>query len=753
MIDWILQSGINNAVIALGIALLARAVQATGKRPGLAHLLWLLVLVKLVTPPIVSVPLVPVPGLQATASAQTAPLASFDALARIDVSDLAGVEPIDAGSLVAAPAPTGLDVRFGLLVAWGFGSLVILAISGARVSRFHRTLARAARTAPPGVQTLATSVATKLGMRRAPQIVTTSARIAPLVWSFGPRARIVIPDSLCDADATRDEAPRHETLRCVLAHEIAHVRRHDPLVRWIEWAACVSFWWNPVVWWARRNLRANEELCCDALALESLASKPETYARSILAMVELVASRTMRPPAVASGIDGGGILERRFEMILSERRISLLSRRATAALLLSSCLVLPLGLAYATPFADPADPATQDERPHDRRTQDHRETSAMHRAHEFLRNHERMNHLTDDHLHRVFQAMPRIMHEVLKEGDAFELDPQMREHLSTDVGLTHEQIELVVGVSRRVAPAVRDDERTKDIMAALRKTEAYLREADATRDLDDDQIAGLMQIVRRLVHGMLTSDGSFPLDEAARTATAARLNITNEQLDLAIGIAKSIAHHALAEPENELHAHLKKLGVDETIVHGMLARLYETGVTRDQSEEVLGVIVRIVHAKLEHAKLEHAKQANGDRATSGDIDARLRDHLESALGLSEEQIDTVIGLADRLAAHAAEQHKKHHEAALEKHHAALHDVMKKIRAAVEHGDLTPDEAKAKIEAIHEKLRHAGGSKAKHDPEAIRRKIEAAVESGDLTREEADSKRRALRGMHGKRRDI
>lgn len=745
MIDWILQSGINNAVIALGIALVARGVQATGKRPGLAHLLWLLVLVKLVTPPIVSVPLVPVPGLQATASAQTAPLAGFEALAGIDIADLAGVEPIDSGSFIAAPAPTGFDARLGLLVAWGFGSLVILAISGARVSRFHRTLARAARTAPPGVQTLATSVATKLGMRRAPQIVTTSARIAPLVWSFGPRARIVIPDSLCKADATRYEAAPHETLRCVLAHEIAHVRRHDPLVRWIEWAACVSFWWNPVVWWARRNLRANEELCCDALALESLASKPETYARSILAMVELVASRTMRPPAVASGIDGGGILERRFEMILSERRISLLSRRATAALLLSSCMLLPLGLAYAAPFADPADPTAQDERRHDHGD---RHDSAIHRAHEFLRNHERMNHLTDDHLHRVFQAMPRIMHEVLKEGDAFELDPQMREHLSNDVGLTHEQIELVVGVSRRVAPAVRDDERTKDIMAALSKTEAYLREADATRDLDDDQITGLMQIVRRLVHGMLTSDGSFPLDDAARTATAARLNITDEQLDLAIGIAKSIAHHALAEPENELHAHLKKLGVDETIVHGMLARLYETGVTRDQSEEVLGVIVRIVHAKL-----EHAKQADGDRATPGDLDARLRDHLESALGFSEEQIETVIGLADRLAAHAAEQHRKHHEAALEKHHAALHEVMKKIRAAVESGDLTPDEAKAKIEAIHEKLRHAGGSKAKHDPEAIRRKIEAAVESGDLTREEADAKLRALHEMHGKRRDI
>ena len=43
----------------------------------------------------------------------------------------------------------------------------------------------------------------------------------------------------------------------VLAHELAHVRRRDHLVRWLEWLACVAFWWNPVAWWAMAAICPN----------------------------------------------------------------------------------------------------------------------------------------------------------------------------------------------------------------------------------------------------------------------------------------------------------------------------------------------------------------------------------------------------------------------------------------------------------------------------------------------------------------
>ena len=107
-------------------------------------------------------------------------------------------------------------------------------------------------------------------------------------------------------------------LRWVLAHELAHIKRRDHLVRWLEWLACVAFWWNPVVWWARRNLRLDEEDACDAFVLEHIDGQPRSYARTLLAAVEVMAQPGARAPSLATGIDAAESLERRLKnMIVS----------------------------------------------------------------------------------------------------------------------------------------------------------------------------------------------------------------------------------------------------------------------------------------------------------------------------------------------------------------------------------------------------------------------------------------------------
>jgi len=104
--------------------------------------------------------------------------------------------------------------------------------------------------------------------------------------------RIVIPAALRDElDARR--------LRWILARELAHVRRRDHRVPWLEWLACVCFWRNPVAWRARRNLRINEETCCDALVRSSLHPQRRSYANSLMAVVEFLVSPVIRPPALS----------------------------------------------------------------------------------------------------------------------------------------------------------------------------------------------------------------------------------------------------------------------------------------------------------------------------------------------------------------------------------------------------------------------------------------------------------------------
>ena len=54
--DTLLQIGLSNTVMAGVLALAAFGVGKACRRPALAHALWLLVLLKLVTPPLVRVP-------------------------------------------------------------------------------------------------------------------------------------------------------------------------------------------------------------------------------------------------------------------------------------------------------------------------------------------------------------------------------------------------------------------------------------------------------------------------------------------------------------------------------------------------------------------------------------------------------------------------------------------------------------------------------------------------------------------------
>lgn len=336
MTDLLLHIAVSNACISLVLALAALVVETTAKRPAIAHLLWVLVFVKLVTPPIVSIPVITIPTPPDNAMMSELPdhAAPIGGVAmNIETGEL-GASPIEASrpSLWEQARPL-------ILIVWLLGSGFVLVWSLVRVYRFDRLLRAGCQAAPSDVQAKAARIAGQLGLRFVPTICITSAKLSPLVWWVGGKVRIVIPRSLL-ADMNTEQS------QWVLAHELAHVRRRDYLVRWLEWLACVGFWWNPLVWWGRLHLRANEEICCDDLVLSCLKPKPRTYADSLLNAIEHLASPVIRPPAVASEINSGGFLQRRFKMIVSNTNHRSRSRWLQACVLLGAMLVLPLGLAY-----------------------------------------------------------------------------------------------------------------------------------------------------------------------------------------------------------------------------------------------------------------------------------------------------------------------------------------------------------------------------------------------------------------------
>lgn len=264
--------GISNVLVTSVLAVSVFMITRICRNHYLAHGLWVLVLVKLLTPPIYEIP-----------------------ITLVSSSDAQVMAPILINSEIEIPRPSSSWLP-SLVYWWLISSLIVLAIAVVRSLRFHRAL-KAAACAPVEVQRYAGQIAGQLGTSREPTV--RIAPIGPLAWPFG--AIVVVPQQLIS-----DLSPRQ--LETVIAHELVHFSRRDHWIRFLEAGVMVVYWWNPVVWWIFHELRAAEEACCDAEVIRLFPDSVADYGDALLRACELRSA-----PMLASGM---GSLKRRLEMIL-----------------------------------------------------------------------------------------------------------------------------------------------------------------------------------------------------------------------------------------------------------------------------------------------------------------------------------------------------------------------------------------------------------------------------------------------------
>lgn len=146
------------------------------------------------------------------------------------------------------------------------------------------------------------------------------------------RPLIVLPAS---DNLTPDE------LAAVVAHEVAHVARHD--VGWaaVAAAARAMLWFHPLAWWVAARVAREAECACDALVTARVASV-SVY----LAGLAKVCRHAVRAPLWASCASGGALSERMARM---EREHTLMEQPRWPAFAMVAVLVLvPLTVASAT---------------------------------------------------------------------------------------------------------------------------------------------------------------------------------------------------------------------------------------------------------------------------------------------------------------------------------------------------------------------------------------------------------------------
>ena len=111
------------------------------------------------------------------------------------------------------------------------------------------------------------------------------------------------PVVLLPASAISGLAPGQ--IEALLAHELAHIRRHDYLVNLLQSAIETLLFYHPAVWWVGRQMRTERENCCDDLAV-AVCGDALGYAR---ALTELEKIR-IATPRLAMAANSGSLLQR-----------------------------------------------------------------------------------------------------------------------------------------------------------------------------------------------------------------------------------------------------------------------------------------------------------------------------------------------------------------------------------------------------------------------------------------------------------
>lgn len=135
-------------------------------------------------------------------------------------------------------------------------------------------------------------------------------------------------------------------VEAILAHELAHIARHDYLLHILQSVIEIFFYFNPAVWWISALIRTERENCCDDTAV-ALCGNQLTYAKALVALQEMSIAT---PNLAMTFANNKNQLLKRIQRILNQpQNKSDIMEKLTATCLLLAILV-GLSVSAARPY-------------------------------------------------------------------------------------------------------------------------------------------------------------------------------------------------------------------------------------------------------------------------------------------------------------------------------------------------------------------------------------------------------------------
>lgn len=217
-----------------------------------------------------------------------------------------------------------------IVAAWGFGVFVCVL----RPLLGWRTLRRFRRTCVLPVSSeiidLLAGVSKRLGIRRTVCVMESTLAGVPMLIGY-LRPVILLPASLLS------NIPVAE-LETILAHELAHVRRHDFVVNLMQAVIETFCFYHPAAWWLSRQIRIEREYCCDDLVVATLNDRV-TYSRALVTVAEFSGTS----PALALSATSGSLPARVRRILKSGAAQDATASKAGMRWVASACVTVALG--------------------------------------------------------------------------------------------------------------------------------------------------------------------------------------------------------------------------------------------------------------------------------------------------------------------------------------------------------------------------------------------------------------------------
>jgi TonB family protein len=238
---------------------------------------------------------------------------------------------VEAGE-TSAPLPERIAAALDQALPWvlpaWFAGVIFFVVRlnvGLLVARRMRSVAT--KAPPAELQQVFEAMRRRLGIGRAVRLMHSALVQAPTVIGW-LRPVVLVPASCLSGLSTMQ-------IEAVLAHELAHIRRHDYLVSVLQSVIETVLFYHPAVWWVSKQVRRERECCCDELAV-AVGGDRLAYARALSALEE----RRSYSPEFALGANGG-VLTMRIKRLLGCKEDSAVSQMA--AFMVLALIVIAAG--------------------------------------------------------------------------------------------------------------------------------------------------------------------------------------------------------------------------------------------------------------------------------------------------------------------------------------------------------------------------------------------------------------------------